>query len=116
MLLVGRGRLARLHLLQRLPARLNKIIDAIANNELKVSVDAIDEKTLIVGFQKVANRITVGLIIAALIVGAAMLMRVETSFRIWGYPGLAILLFLAAAGGGVILLINILFYDKGKGD
>jgi len=50
--------------------------------------------------------------VAALIVGAAMLMRVETTFRIWGYPGLAILLFLAAASGGVILLINILFYDK----
>jgi ubiquinone biosynthesis protein len=101
-------------LVQRLPARLNKIIDAIANNEIKVSVDAIDEKTLVVGFQKVANRITVGLIIAALIVGAAMLMQVETSFRIWGYPGLAILLFLAAASGGVMLLINILFYDKGE--
>jgi len=101
-------------LLQRLPARINKIIDAIANNDLKVSVDAIDEKTLVVGFQKVANRITVGLIIAALIVGAAMLMRVETSFRIWGYPGLAIVLFLAAAGGGVALLINIFFYDKGE--
>ena len=99
-------------LIQRLPVRLNKIIDAIANNDLKVSVDAIDEKTLVLGFQKVANRITVGLIIAALIVGAAMMMRVETSFRIWGYPGLAILLFLAAAGAGVILLINILFYDK----
>jgi ubiquinone biosynthesis protein len=103
-------------LLQRLPSRLNRIIDSIANNELKLSVDAIDEKTLIVGFQKVANRITVGLIIAALIVGAAMLMRVETNFRIWGYPGLAILLFLAAAGGGVILLINILFYDKSNDD
>ena len=103
-------------LVQRLPARLNKIIDAIANNEMKISVDAIDEKTLVVGFQKVANRITVGLIIAALIVGAAMMMRVETSFRIWGYPGLAILLFLAAAGAGVFLLINILFYDKGQGD
>jgi predicted unusual protein kinase regulating ubiquinone biosynthesis (AarF/ABC1/UbiB family) len=101
-------------LVQRLPARINKIIDAIANNEMKISVDAIDEKTLVVGFQKVANRITVGLIIAALIVGAAMMMRVETSFRIWGYPGLAILLFLAAAGGGVVLLINILFYDKGE--
>jgi predicted unusual protein kinase regulating ubiquinone biosynthesis (AarF/ABC1/UbiB family) len=101
-------------LVQRLPARLNKIIDAIANNEMKISVDAIDEKTLVLGFQKVANRITVGLIIAALIVGAAMMMRVETTFRIWGYPGLAILLFLAAAGGGVVLLINILFYDKGE--
>jgi len=103
-------------LVQRLPARLNKIIDAIANNEMKISVDAIDEKTLVLGFQKVANRITVGLIIAALIVGAAMMMRVETSFRIWGYPGLAILLFLAAAGAGVFLLVNILFYDKGQGD
>ena len=98
--------------LARLPARLNKIFDAISNNQLKVSVDAIDEKMLMTGFQKVANRITVGLIVAALIVGAAMLMRVETTFRIWGYPGLAILLFLAAASGGVILLINILFYDK----
>ena len=54
---------------------------------------------LVIGFQKVANRITVGLIIAALIVGAAMLMRVETSFRIWGYPGLAILLFSSEFAG-----------------
>src|SRR5205809_5319222 len=89
-------------LLQRLPARLNKIIDAIANNEMKISVDAIDEKTLVVGFQKVANRITVGLIIAALIVGAAMMMRVATSFRIWGYPRLASLLSLAAVARGLV--------------
>jgi predicted unusual protein kinase regulating ubiquinone biosynthesis (AarF/ABC1/UbiB family) len=99
-------------LLQRLPARVNKFLDALANNELKISVDAIDEKKLMIGFQKVANRITVGLIVASLIVGAALIMRVETSFRIWGYPGLAILFFLAAATAGVVLLINILFYDR----
>ena len=29
-----------------------------------------------------------------MIIGAAMLMRVETSFRILGYPGLAMLFFL----------------------
>ena len=103
-------------LLQRLPARLNRFFDALANNEFKVSVDAIDERTLIVGFQKIANRITVGLIIAALIVGAALLMRVETSFRIWGYPGLAIIFFICAAGAGIVLLLNILFYDKSKHD
>ncbi len=101
-------------LVQRLPARMNKFLDALANNELRVSVDAIDEKKLMIGFQKVANRITVGLIVASLIVGAALLMRVETTFRIWGYPGLAIIFFLGAAGAGVILLINILFYDKGE--
>ena len=101
-------------LVQRLPARLNKFLDALANNEFRVSVDAIDEKTLIIGFQKVANRITVGLIIASLIVGAALLMRVETSFRIWGYPGLAIIFFLCAAVAGIVLLLNILFYDTSK--
>ncbi|HEY2103660.1 MAG TPA: AarF/UbiB family protein [Chthoniobacterales bacterium] len=101
-------------LIQRLPSRLNKFLDALANNEFKVSVDAIDEKTLIIGFQKIANRITVGLIIASLIIGAALLMRVETSFRIWGYPGLAIIFFLCAAAAGIVLLLNILFYDKSK--
>jgi predicted unusual protein kinase regulating ubiquinone biosynthesis (AarF/ABC1/UbiB family) len=103
-------------LLQRLPMRLNKFIDALANNEFKISVDAIDEQKLMVGFQKVANRITVGLIVASLIVGAALLMRVETTFRIWGYPGLAIIFFLAAATAGVVLLVNILFYDKSSPD
>lgn len=110
------GLLEMKDLLQRLPSRLNKIIDVISRNELKLNVDAIDEKTLIIGFQKIANRITVGLIIAALIIGAAMLMRVETSFRMWGYPGLAILFFLGAAAAGIMLLINIFFYDKSHKD
>ncbi|MET0554682.1 MAG: AarF/UbiB family protein [Vicinamibacteria bacterium] len=97
--------------MERLPGRANKILESIANNELSVKVDAIDEKLLLQGFEKVANRITVGLILAALIVGAAMLMRVETSFRILGYPGLAILFFLAAAGGGLWLTLQILLAD-----
>jgi ubiquinone biosynthesis protein len=61
-----------------------------------VKVDAIDEARLRAGFQKVANRITLGLLLAALIIGAAMLMRVDTSFRILGYPGLSIIFFLLA--------------------
>lgn len=96
---------------QRLPGRVNKILDLLASNSIQVSVDAIEEKVLIEGFQKIANRITLGLILAALIVGAAMLMRVETSFRILGYPGLAMICFLAAAGGGLTLVINILRSD-----
>jgi hypothetical protein len=39
-------------------------------------------------------------------------MRVETSFRVLGYPGLAILCFIAAAAGGVWLLVNIYMQDK----
>jgi ubiquinone biosynthesis protein len=76
-----------------------------------VKVDAIDETRLMEGMQKVANRISLGLVLAALIIGAALLMRVETSFRLFGYPGLAILLFLAAAAGGVALAVSILASD-----
>ena len=97
----------------RLPGRINRILDAVASNQLGVRIDTgIDANQLMVGFQKVANRITIGLVIAALIVGAAMLMRVETSFRIFGYPGFAILLFLVAAGAGIVLLIAILTTDS----
>jgi hypothetical protein len=62
--------------------------------------------------QKVANRITVGLILAALIVGAALMMRIDSSFRLFGYPGLAILCFMGAGGGGLVLIINILMHDR----
>jgi uncharacterized membrane protein len=99
-------------LLQHLPGKLSKILDAVVNNEFKVTVDALDETKLMSGFQKVANRITVGLVMAALIIGAALMMRVETPLKIFGYPGLAIILFLLAAAGGIVLLLQILFYDE----
>jgi len=100
------------------PRRVNKILDAIGNNEVRIGVDAIDEKVVLEGLQKVANRITLGLVVAALIVGAALLMRVETSWRIWGYPGLAMILFLLAAAAGGMLIFSIVFYDekRRKGD
>jgi predicted unusual protein kinase regulating ubiquinone biosynthesis (AarF/ABC1/UbiB family) len=97
---------------EKLPNRVNRILDAAGNNDLRFKVDAIDEKLVMEGLQKVANRITLGLVVAALIVGAAMLMRVETSFRIFGYPGLAMIFFLLAAAAGLILAFNILFYDE----
>jgi len=96
---------------QHLPGRVNRILDRVADNELEVRVDAIDETRLMEGMQKVANRIALGLVLAALIVGAALLMDVPTSFQLFGYPGVAIMLFLAAAAGGMALAITILAND-----
>ncbi len=96
---------------EKFPSRVNKILDVVGNNELKIGVDAIDERVVLDGLQKVANRITLGLILAALIIGAALMMRVDTSFHILGYPGLPTIFFLLAAIAGIILVINIAFYD-----
>ncbi len=95
-----------------LPSRLTKILDAVANAELEVKVRALDAKLVMEGLQKIANRVTMGLILAALIIGASLLMRVETPFKIFGYPGLAMLLFLAAAAGGFWLVIGIYVQDR----
>jgi ubiquinone biosynthesis protein len=97
---------------QELPGRLNRTLDRIADNQLRLKVDAIDELELIAGMQKIANRITAGLVLAALIVGAALLAQVDTQRTIFGYPAVAFLLFLGAVIGGVMLLFDILAHDR----
>jgi ubiquinone biosynthesis protein len=94
-----------------LPKRLNRVMDVITNEELEVKVKAVDAKLVMEGFQKIANRITTGIVLAALIVAASRLMEVETEFRLMGYPGLAILCFLAAAAGGFWLVISVFVHD-----
>jgi len=88
------------------------MITAMANNELEIRVQAIDENKLLSGFQKIANRITLGLLMAALIVSAAMLMQIGTTFRILGYPGIAMIFFALAAVGGVGLMLQIMRDDR----
>lgn len=100
---------------EKLPGRVNRVLDALAASELKLKVEVIDEGTIIDGLQKVANRITLGLILAALIISGAMIMPIDTSFRILGYPGLAMLLFVLAAVGTTYLAIQIVRHDRSAG-
>ena len=84
------------------------------SNDRRSTADNLTDTTrdMSVNAVKVANRITIGLLLAALIIGAAMLMQVETTFRIFGYPGLAMIFFLLAGAGGVVLIWTILFRDR----
>jgi ubiquinone biosynthesis protein len=92
---------------EELPGRVNRVLDAVSNGEFRLNVDAIDEKELLRGLHHMANRVTSGLLLAALIVGAAMLTQVKTSSKLFGYPALAIVCFLLAAGGAVVLFATI---------
>lgn len=96
----------------KLPGRVNEIFDLVAHNKIRVKVDTIDEHRLMLGFQKIANRITVGLLLSAFIVGSSMLARVETANRLFGYPALAMVFFLIAGVGAVILMVQIFFKDE----
>lgn len=96
---------------QKLPQRLNRGMDMLLQKEWRIQVDALDEEHLLKGIHKVANRITAGLVLAALIVGAALLMRVPSPFQLWGYPIFSLVLFAGAAGGGLLLVFRIMLQD-----
>ena len=96
---------------EKLPGRVNKVMDALAEGQMTLNIQGIDEKELMRGIQKLANRVTTGLVIAALIVGAAMLMRINTTSKLLGYPAVAIVCFLAAAGAGVWLILSSVLHD-----
>jgi hypothetical protein len=97
---------------EQFPSRVNRVMDALAQGDFRVNVKAFDEAEMLRGLQKLANRLTMGLVLAALIVGAAMLMRVPTSSTLFGYPAIAIVCFLAAGGGSLVLLVSIVRSDR----
>jgi hypothetical protein len=96
----------------QLPRRANRIMDSLADGELRIRVDAVDEERLHTVLQRLANRLTLGVVIAAMILGASQLMRVPTSHRLLGYPAVAIVLFMLALVGGVVLAAWIVVTDR----
>ena len=96
----------------QLPRRANRILDTLAEGEFNVRVDAIDEERLLVVMQRIANRVVLGIIIAATILGAALLMGVESEATVFGYPAIAMVCFLVAVVGGAALSIWIVVSDR----
>ena len=99
-------------LIRESPQRLSVLLRTLADNRFKVNIAGLEESHLIESMQKIANRITVGIIAAAMIVGAALIMDVQTSQTLFGYPALALVMFLIAAGLGAALVVSILVGDR----
>jgi hypothetical protein len=97
-------------LAENLPERLNKITENLAQNQFQLKIDAIDEERFTDAFQKVANRISIALIIAALIIGSSLLMRVP-NFQIFGIS-IAMFFFIIASVFGLWLAYKMVMKDE----
>jgi predicted unusual protein kinase regulating ubiquinone biosynthesis (AarF/ABC1/UbiB family) len=97
---------------EQLPGRVNRAMDALSSGQFELRVNAFDQTAFLQGLHRMANRVAIGLVLAALIVGAALLSRVQTSTRIAGYPAVAFILFLMAALGGAWLVLSIAVSDR----
>jgi ubiquinone biosynthesis protein len=96
---------------EKLPGRVNKVMDALAEGQLTLNVQGIDDKELMRGVQKLANRLTTGMVVAALVIGAALIMRIDARPKLFGYPAIAIVLFSLAATAATWLLASIALSD-----
>jgi ubiquinone biosynthesis protein len=106
-----RGLLDTKEFVEQLPRRVNTILGSLADGSMRVRVDAVDAERLVTTIQRAANRVVAGLVLAALIIGAAMLAGVDTEVTLLGYPPLALVFFVTAALMGLWLVIGILRRD-----
>ena len=95
-----------------LPKRANRIMDNLAEGEFHLQVHAIDEERLHTVLQRVANRLTFGMVIAATILGAALLARAPGGSQVLGLPVVALVFFVLAVSSGVALTVWIVTTDR----
>ncbi len=98
-------------LVESLPARVNAITSSLADGSMRVRVDVVDAQQMIDALKRLGNRVTAGLVLAALIVGAALMARVDTQTTVLGYPALALIFFVVASVMGLWMVIGILRSD-----
>ncbi len=95
-----------------LPKRGNRILEDLAQGDFSMRVRALDEERLHTVLHRLANRLTLGIIIAATILGAAMMMRVPSDHQVFGYPAIAMVFFTFAVLAGAALALWIVLTDR----
>ena len=99
-------------LLRDAPRKISDTLSLLAENRLQVRLDGLENSRLLENMQKIANRIAASVVTAALLLSSAMLMRVETKAQLFGYPALAVLLFLVATALGLTIALSALLSDR----
>ncbi len=108
-----RGMLETKEFVEQLPQRANRILTNLADGGMRLQVDTIDEDRLHATIRGVGNRLSAGIVVAALVIGASMLLGVDVAGpTLFGYPAMAIVLFLGAVGLGLWLVGSVLLEGR----
>lgn len=97
-----------LALLAGLPQDLSRLLRAAKRGRLEIHVDVIHLKRLGDQLDSAANRLVVGIVVAALIIGSSIVMTVPGGPTLLGLPFFGLIGFLGAGLGSIWLLISIL--------
>nr|WP_255621974.1 AarF/ABC1/UbiB kinase family protein [Tessaracoccus sp. OS52] len=95
-----------------LPRRANRILDDLAAGALRLRIDAIDEDRLLAVGHRLVSRLTMGILLAAVTISAALMMGIEVGPTLFGYPALAVVFFLVAAVSALAMVAWIFITDR----
>lgn len=96
-----------LDILTGLPQDLRHLLRSARSGKLQVHVDVTRLERFGNQLDRATSRLTMGVVIAALIIGSSIVMTVDRGPVYFGFPLLGLLGFLSAAVAGVWLLISI---------
>jgi ubiquinone biosynthesis protein len=102
-------------LMEELPGQASKCLTLLAENRLSLRIAGLEESRLIENLQKIANRVSAGVVTASLVIASAMLMRGERSIAGTDYSTIVMLLFAAAGLIGAGLVLSALITDRRAG-
>lgn len=102
-------------LMEELPGQVSKCLTLLAENRLSLRIAGLEESRLIENLQKIANRVSAGVVTASLVIASAMLMRGERSIAGTDYSTIVMLLFAAAGLIGAGLVLSALITDRRAG-
>jgi len=97
-----------LSLVADLPHDLSRLLRAARRGRLEVHIDVTHLKHVGNQLDGAANRLVVGIVVAALIIGSSIVMTVSGGPTLLGLPLFGLIGYLGAAAGGIWLLLSIL--------
>ena len=95
-------------LIQEIPGELHELLRQIKRGKVKMEFEHVGLEPMLETHDRTSNRIAFSIVIAALVVGSALIVLSKTPPLLFGIPVIGIIGFLAAAVMGVWLLIAIL--------
>jgi len=96
-----------LALIAGLPHDLSRLLRAARRGRLEIHIDVTHLKHVGNQLDGAANRLVIGIVVAALIIGSSIVMTVPGGPTLLGLPFFGLLGYLGAAAGGIWLLLSI---------
>ena len=98
------------HLVKDLPETINQIFLRIEEGKIKTELEFKELDVFSRQMEKVANRITLGLIISSLIIGSSLILQTDKGMpmAVIGFSSVGMVIFLIAAFFALILTISLL--------